>query len=535
MNTLTINERSETKLTESLVLEQDRLEHFTKNALDATFNGLGGPSQSSFSANNTDLIPLYALNPEETSFVQRGALRDFSTNTSEEITECEKIKAQEQNIDIIYSESTETQSNEQQTLNPPAYALFSYDFSKPLTPIYSTRDMFNETVKDSLKNLSLQIGLGENYESNATNGWEDNFFKIAKWSPDGTSFRNLRPSDVFETNEELLLKPVLLARIGETVYDCCWYPMMSSQDPGTCGFLVSSRDHPVHLWDAFSAKSRCSYTIIDHREQVVGPNSLAFNLDGSKIYCGYKNMIEVFETSRPGRESEKYPTTPKRKSKEGQKGVITCFAFNPDYSGLYAAGSYSKTVGLYDESNNSLLFLLRALAGGVTQVKFSTDGHYLFSASRRDNRVLCWDIRNTGEILYKLDRKGDTNQRLSFDIDPTGKYLTTGNQDGQILVYDISTGTDKGIQRKVLECSAHGDSISAVEFHRALPLLVSCSGQRKYHTVDENDLKMMENSWSRQKSKSDNSLKIWKIYGNYEWYPYKDYDVQQPLEIEIDP
>ncbi|KAF9920782.1 Telomerase Cajal body protein 1, partial [Modicella reniformis] len=48
------------------------------------------------------------------------------------------------------------------------------------------------------------------------------------------------------------LAPGLLIKEGEVVYDMCWYPAMNSQDPGTCCVLSSSRDHPVHLWDAYT-------------------------------------------------------------------------------------------------------------------------------------------------------------------------------------------------------------------------------------------------------------------------------------------
>jgi WD40 repeat protein len=67
---------------------------------------------------------------------------------------------------------------------------------------------------------------------------------------------------------------------GEPVYDFCWYPYMSMSgewiasfvmllggvcklsifgeckvlccfaDPATCVFASTSRDHPIHLWDA---------------------------------------------------------------------------------------------------------------------------------------------------------------------------------------------------------------------------------------------------------------------------------------------
>lgn len=32
-----------------------------------------------------------------------------------------------------------------------------------------------------------------------------------------------------------------------------------------------------------------------------------------------------------------------RRSRVGQRGLISCLAFNPDMSGLFAAGSYAKT------------------------------------------------------------------------------------------------------------------------------------------------------------------------------------------------
>lgn len=50
------------------------------------------------------------------------------------------------------------------------------------------------------------------------------------------------------------LEAGVLIKEGEVVYDMCWYPQMSSQDPASCCVLSSSRDHPVHLWDAFTGE-----------------------------------------------------------------------------------------------------------------------------------------------------------------------------------------------------------------------------------------------------------------------------------------
>lgn len=159
-------------------------------------------------------------------------------------------------------------------------------------------------------------------------------------------------------------------------------------------------------------------------------------------------MIEIFDVQRPGPDSKKLPTTPKRKSKKGQKGIISCLDFCPDYSGLYAAGSYSQSIGIYDESNNELCLKLTGFEGGTTQVKFSKDGTLLFSASRHTNKILCWDIRDSANILFELHRPGKTNQRISFDIDATGKYLMTGDQEGHVLIYDITTGESEDVETK---------------------------------------------------------------------------------------
>ena len=57
------------------------------------------------------------------------------------------------------------------------------------------------------------------------------------------------------------------------------------------------------------------------------------------------------------------------KLKQGlSAGIVSCMAFNPDKSGLMAAGSYSGQAGLYDSKSLELLFLLHGQKGGLTQV-----------------------------------------------------------------------------------------------------------------------------------------------------------------------
>ncbi len=77
------------------------------------------------------------------------------------------------------------------------------------------------------------------------------------------------------------------------------------------------------------------------------------------------------------------------------------------------------------------------------QVMWSPDGNYLYSGARQDPRILCWDVRNSGQVLYAMHRSsGTTNQRLDFDIEPRGRHLATGacppQPCGRCLAYGAS-------------------------------------------------------------------------------------------------
>ncbi|CAO3678076.1 unnamed protein product [Rhizopus stolonifer] len=300
-------------------------------------------------------------------------------------------------------------------------------------------------------------------------------------------------------------------REGESVHDMDWYPMMNSQDPDTACFITSVRDHPVQLWDMNTATVRASYKVIDHCERYIGPNVISFHPDGTKIYCGYENKIEIFNVHRPGTDSSKRATVPTRKSKKGQKGIISCLDFSLD--GLYAAGSYSQSIAIYDQANDELCLKLVGFPGGVTQVKFSKDGNYLFSASRHANSILCWDIRDSANILYELPRPGKTNQRIHFDFDPTGRHLVTGDEFGNLISYDISS---PGEYKCVSSIKAHDDIISCAAFNPIYPMIATCSGQRKFVLPQDSD----DEEEEEEEKMIDNTLKTWRVPGEYEWFAY---------------
>lgn len=64
------------------------------------------------------------------------------------------------------------------------------------------------------------------------------------------------------------------------------YPHMSSSEPATSVFVSTSRDHPLHMWDAFTGNLRATYRAYDHLDEVVAANSVCFNTAGDKIFAG---------------------------------------------------------------------------------------------------------------------------------------------------------------------------------------------------------------------------------------------------------
>lgn len=339
----------------------------------------------------------------------------------------------------------------------------------------------------------------------------NNFLKGVKWSPDGSCF--LTSSDdntlrLFSQPQEACwhldacssdqdsYSSDLIVKEAETVYDYCWYPYMSSSDPTTCVFASTTRDHPIHLWDASSGQLRCTYRAYDAMDEITAALSVSFNTAGTKIFAGYNKVVRVFDVHRPGRDFEQYPFL---KGSDGPSGIVSSIAFSPTHSGMLAAGSYNHATTVYAEANMELLYVLHGQAGGVTQVQFSKDGDYIYTGGRKDPYILCWDIRNTASILYKLYRSSEhTNQRVSFDIEPCGRHLGTGGQDGLVHIYDLQTGQwTSGFQ-------AASDIVNGFSFHPTLPIAVSSSGSRRFSIPDsyEEDVNL---------SGDENCVSVWEF------------------------
>ena len=336
------------------------------------------------------------------------------------------------------------------------------------------------------------------------------------------------------------VQPVLTFIESETIYDTAWYPHMNSESPQTCVFASTSRNAPIHLFDAYTGAIRASYRAYDHYDELAPALSVAFNIEGSRLYAGFPRMIRIFDVGRPGKPIEERKTCLKRRgSTDGQKGLLSCIDFNPDYSGLYAVGSYSGSVWVYDDrTGDAVLSFDRAHYAGVTQVKWCPQsGQTLLSGGRRDNEIVMWDIRGgTNGALQRFQRAATTNQRFAFDVTEDGRYLVTGSSQRKISLHDLSMtagGAEEnnknnnlgtgGCTMKDLEEEANKfpDSVNGIALgtSHAQGLIVTCTGQRRPQTgaisdetSDEEDHNIADDNSDREEEEERrrNRVEIWK-------------------------
>ncbi|KAJ9073836.1 hypothetical protein DSO57_1012373 [Entomophthora muscae] len=207
-------------------------------------------------------------------------------------------------------------------------------------------------------------------------------------------------------------------------------------------------------------------------------------------------MIQIIDVTRPGWEGWKQATSPSRKEQVGQKGMISCLEFQPGYTtegaGIYAAGSFFGSVGLYDERQGSMgnipaqLFpnnpLLRGR--GITHLQFNpTNANLLYIGARRSSAILEFDIRQPNYPAQVFPRSLNTDQRLSFDV--RHNHLVTGDENGRISIFDLAhpqhevkESINWAIPAYQFQVQEGPGAIGSAQFHPTLPILMTASGSR---------------------------------------------------------
>ena len=343
----------------------------------------------------------------------------------------------------------------------------------------------------------------ENEESANIATIQCDFYKEAQWSPDGTCLitnstdNGIRtyvvPRDLLEDDKQPHnLMPFSSITSSEPVKAYTCYTGYNLADPSTTLVLSSQRDHPTRLSNALDGSRVASYPLINPTtEAYISPYSLLFSRAGTNFVTGSDSLISVFDVSRVGEGPTSYlPTSPKRSSGGmGMKGIISALDID-ESSDVLAAGTFSRHVGLYDSGGQGECVGVFCVQGtdadkqiggaGITQLKWSSDGRYLYISERKSNGVMMYDIRKTGQLLgWLMGRTAVTNQRLGVDVVASQDSTTVwaGSSDGYIRRW-LNPHEYEGAIEFDLEWRGHDVAVSSVVSHQSGSVLASCSGQR---------------------------------------------------------
>jgi len=354
------------------------------------------------------------------------------------------------------------------------------------------------------------------------------------------------------------------AAVGEVIRCYDWYPPMQSSQPATCCLAATGRDQPVHLIDAYTGGVRATYVPMNNKDEMESPTVIQFSPAGDKIVTGgfkTERMLQIFDSARPG----KTPVTnlkfgKSRRSSEGQKGLVSAFAFNQSSSSdashsILAVGTYAPgSIYLYDfrqgcqqpagtiwtgwsvvghgkkyaskkrrldqdneheenhnnnNNNNEDMFsaartkwYAQRAQRGITQLEFDDRG-MLYSASRKSDAILVWDVRMLssgpeyasrpigGYTNFATNALG-TNQRLQFALEKSEngpssslQRLWAGGCDGTVRVYDTTANTARGgeaLQTLTLPDLPPGDAVNGLSYNATYDLLAVATGSRRFPT-----------------------------------------------------
>lgn len=361
--------------------------------------------------------------------------------------------------------------------------------------------------------------------------YKNNFFKEAQFSPDGTTIVThnddgclrtfVLPQDLLdESKQPHHLAPYSVLQSPTNVQSYALYPGFSLHDLSTTLVLSAPVDQPLRLTNAMdSSFTHGTYPYIHSKtEAYISPNSLVFHPDGSHFVAGSHGAIAIFNSARvsegPIAKHITKPKDPKMAATSMRDGGLI-MSLQISSSGLLAAGSSNRTVGIFSSSGHGSCETAFSVAPergdtdastysgtGITSLSWTPDATYLLIGERQSDGIHVYDVRNQlKRVAWLAGRNALTTQQLGFSTVPTqsGLEVWAGGMDGVVRVWQ-KPGQMEGVQQPNSELEGmHDDSVTSAVWHPGGAVMATCSGQRRYDDEDEGT------------TRTDNSLKVWTV------------------------
>ena len=208
------------------------------------------------------------------------------------------------------------------------------------------------------------------------------------------------------------------------------------------GYRLASggQDGTVRLWDGGNGQE-----IRILKEDKSRVTSVAFSPDGRRLAASWWDggTVRLWATT----------TGQELLTLKADTNFALHVAFSPDGQRLATSGLTSPP-RIWDASTGQELFALTQY-GNQSVVTFSPDGQLLATADFRD--VHLWDASN-GLELRTL--KGHPSPVWSLAFSPDGGRLASGDDDGQVRLWDTTTGQEV----LVLEADTKGRRVQSLAF-----------------------------------------------------------------------
>jgi WD40 repeat protein len=266
-----------------------------------------------------------------------------------------------------------------------------------------------------------------------------------------------RPQDLLEDNKKHQLKGYSQYQSPDPIYSTALYPGFGVGKPDNALVLYAARDTPIQLRHAFHLSDSIygSYRWNDpNTEAAITPHSLIFTADATHFVAGSKAQFAIYDVARPSDSQIRVRKTSKSRyalktfgadpgsCATSPHSIITAMDIS-EAEDILAVGTNTRHVALYgDHGLGDLITTFKlptpetavsTVRRGVTQVKWSLDGTYLFIAERQSDTVEVYDIRQSYKRLSWLSgRKAEVNFQMAFDVVPTvhGLEIWAGGTDG---------------------------------------------------------------------------------------------------------
>ncbi len=340
-------------------------------------------------------------------------------------------------------------------------------------------DAATGTLKNTLKgdtDLVLHLVFSPDGTTLASGSWDDT---VHLWdvttgtlkntlkggiifSPDGTTFVGVNENDTLQVGGMAFLQE----------HTGVVKSVAFSPDGATLASGYKNGD--ILLWDV--AAGTLKNTLKGHTDEV---NIVVFSPDGATLASvsasssGIDTVVGLWDVA----------TGTLKNTLEGHTSTVWSIVFSPDGMTL-ASGSWDGTVRLWDVATGTLKNILEHTRG-VRHAVFSPDGMTLASGSD-DGGVHLWDVA-TGTLKNTLKGHEDVlivpdvfsmNSVWRVDFSPDETTLASGYENGDVLLWDVATGTRKATLER------HTNVVNSVAFSPDGTTLASGSWDDTVHLWD---------------------------------------------------